>query len=269
MPNPYIHAPAHFAEGGDPLTAWRASNNGIYIPPAIKGVSYKYYADDFPGLSVSPFVAANNGGTGAISAIIAGDFGDHQGVCQLYPGATANAYARVTFPGVVNPRPLATYIVQTLVNFRDFVSFFEVNQYFCGFTSFPGAVIGSSTLDYYIGFLFCSNTSHNLLTYTANAGPIVNQNDTGIAVVGNTWVQLTVIWTYGQALFFVNGTLIDRRTIGDPSVVTTLAPSNPNGLLPAAFQNTVGTTVSRSLYVDTMEFVLDTGIANRFLMDSI
>lgn len=268
MPNPYIHAPSHVPGGGDPLfnlipgagtPGSFLGSNGLYIPLATKGVSYTYRGDDFPSIPGSPFMATNSGGTGAASGLTQFNAGDHQGICQLFPGATAGADARLSYPyAFLYPRPLATYVVQSVVNFRDFVAG-DTNQYFVGFASLPGSPL--STVEFYVGFYFNVSVSPNLLTYTRNSA-ILTQNDTGIAVVQNSWVMLTVAWAYNQVLFYVNGVQVDQRA--DSSVTT-----GSFGLIPVVFENTAALTVSRNFYADTMEVLIDPGIADRFMMGSV
>lgn len=229
---------------------------------ATGGTSRYYDSDDFlQYFTTSPsdrkFVhVADSAGAAAQSANINLSTSGHHGLISLRPGTAANQYARI-FATPIYLVAGSTISWRSILYPADWIAAETVQIYF-GFANTPGPLL--STSDYCAIFYLQPAGSNNwqALVRTLAAA---TQQDSGVAGTAGNWFTLRIVATWTSIAFYINNVLTNT--------ITTNIPPTTQSLYPFISINSSSNTLNRTLYVDTVEIDIDSGIANKFLKTSV
>jgi len=276
---PSAHASSHIPGGGDVIAAATATVAGLVPTPpndatkffrgdatfaalATGGTSRFYDSDDFlQAIATSPsdrkFVHVDNSaGAAAQSANINVSTSGHHGLISLRPGTAINQYARI-FSTPIYLAAGSSISCRSILYPLDWVAAETIQIYF-GFASTPGPLLGTS--DYSAIFYLQPSGSNNWQALVRTLAAATTQ-DSGVAGTAGNWVTLRIVATSTSIAFYVNNVLTNT--------ITTNIPPTTQLLYPFISINSSTNTANRTLYVDTAEIDIDSGIANKFLKTSV
>jgi hypothetical protein len=216
------------------------------------GTSHYYDYDDFLGPATLKFcLLGNGGGTGAVSAVYQTDMGaGHPGVIQLAPSTTANNGAYLYCgPVFLNQFTTITWRARVSNNFSAGIA----TQLFVGLAS--SAALQISSTQYYAGLYLQLSVAANWRAQCRNLTSFTDQ-DAGVAGTA-VWVDLKIVASATSVAFYVNGSLTN-------TIATNIPPSTQL-LYPCCFINAASNTADFSMFIDSVEIDIDTGVSGRYL----
>jgi microcystin-dependent protein len=223
--------------------------------------SHYYDYDDF----VAGVVTGTNAGatklcmynTSGAAGAVAGPYGGNlgagrPGAIQLAPGTVANAYARMYTPSpifLVN----GTVIWRMLLTINNAAAG-SATQHLFGLNSVVNGVILAT--GYYIVFYFLAASSVNWLWQVRSAAAVTS-GDSGVVATRNVWFDLKIIASTTLVQFFINGVQVGGN-------ITTNIPPAAQVLYPSLVMAASSDTANYTMFADSCEIDIDTGIAGKF-----